>query len=734
MSDFRDPELDDLMQGDPELLRIARMLASSKSPQAPLDDAFRARLRRQLMDQAWDTVEGKRPWWSGFMAPQRVAWVGAAAVLVIAATVVYTVTQPVAPSTTTFLQISSPLADQQDVASVQAIPVKFNVPMDHPSTEAAVQVTPATAVAFSWSGDQLLYVTPKSGDLAPNTQYQVTIGPGAKAQNGTANSKPQTLTFVTASTPTPSPSASPTPSPSTPATTLTGERQLTTDYPTSDVNYPVAWSADSRTVYFVGPSPRGLESVSLSDGSKNTIVPDGVSIPTASPVFNRLAYVRNGEIEILDLATGRTAQIATSVAPTALAWVRQQLYWGSALGIFRAGVGEQTRVLTLPDPNDSVVSIAPDGNHALLANGQALAILDLSTQATSNVGQAGDSFVAWSPDGTRLVLQSGIYDSTGHQVSGIPPGDVSWSRSNEILIGSDTGIFEQAADGSGYTELEQGTFRSPAWAPDGSTFVFVRGSSLWVATAPSAGKPSSGHELALQVVSDFMQARLKGQDQRAASFLDAKGQAAYATGSPALIPQGSPGLRRWYRVMSEVNPVDQSVRVVVRLIFASGGVERSSTEETLTLVRAQATDPYLIDNATAGPQLQFGKGPQVIFVKLSPAKVAVLFDSDLLPTSVGSVTLQDDQGKPVAAKVDYSDRIVTLSNLQLVPGAHYRLVVLPGLQDVGNHNVAAEYDVDFVGPSASDPIAAQQVQFPGGPAGRPTSGPFRTPSASAPPA
>jgi len=300
--------------------------------------------------------------------------------------------------------------------------------------------------------------------------------------------------------------------------------------------------------------------------------------------------------------------------------------------------------MALPDPNDSVVSIAPDGNHALLANGQALAMLDLSTQATSNAGQAGDSFLVWSPDGTRLVLQSGIYDTTGHQVSGIPPGDVSWSRSNEILIGSDTGIFEQAPDGSGYTELQQGTFRSPSWAPDASTFVFVRGSSLWVATAPSAGKPSSGHELALLVVRQFMQARLDGQAQRAASFLDGRAQAAYATGSPALIPQGSPRLKRSYVVMSEVNPADQSVRVVVRLVFASGGVERTSSEETLTLVRAQETDPYLIDNVTAGPQLQFGKGPQVIFVRLSPAKVSVTFDSDLQPTSVCSVTLPTDVG------------------------------------------------------------------------------------------
>jgi hypothetical protein len=234
-----------------------------------------------------------------------------------------------------------------------------------------------------------------------------------------------------------------------------------------------------------------------------------------------------------------------------------------------------------------------------------------------------------------------------------------------------------------------------------------------VATAPEAVQPPSGHEVALQVVSQFMEARRAGQIQRAQSFLDANGQAAYAGNSPALIPQGSPAFKRSYVVMSEVNPTDDSVRVVVRLVFATGGVELRSTEETLTLVRAQATDPYLIHNATAGPQLEFGNGPQVHSVKLAPATVSVTFDSDLLPTSVGNVTLQTDQGQPVAASVAYSDRTVTFSNLQLIPGTHYRLVVMPGLQDFRSHNVPAEYDLDFVGPSPSDSAAAaQQAESP----------------------
>ncbi len=119
----------------------------------------------------------------------------------------------------------------------------------------------------------------------------------------------------------------------------------------------------------------------------------------------------------------------------------------------------------------------------------------------------------------------------------------------------------------------------------------------------------------------------------------------------------------------------------------------------ISLVRAEATDPYVIYSATVGAQLQFGKGPQVVAVTITPTTLAVTFDSDLQAPSITNVTLQDDQGQPVLGTVNYEDRTVTFTNLQLTPGAHYRLVVLPGIQDVANHNAAAEYDLELVGPA-----------------------------------
>src|SRR5690348_8428030 len=109
MSEHFDPEIEDTLQRDPELMRIARMLGSAKSPDPPLDDAFRGNLRRQLMDQAWDSVEDRRAWWRGFFAPQRLAWGSAAAVFLIAASVVfYTASQPPSPNTQT-IEVASNL-------------------------------------------------------------------------------------------------------------------------------------------------------------------------------------------------------------------------------------------------------------------------------------------------------------------------------------------------------------------------------------------------------------------------------------------------------------------------------------------------------------------------------------------------------------------------------------------------------------------------------------------------
>jgi hypothetical protein len=49
----------------------------------------------------------------------------------------------------------------------------------------------------------------------------------------------------------------------------------------------------------------------------------------------------------------------------------------------------------------------------------------------------------------------------------------------------------------------------------------------------------------------------------------------------------------------------------------------------------------------------------------------------------------------------YSDGAVALSGLRLTPGAHYRLVGLPAVADVGGRHTASEYDLDLIGPASA---------------------------------
>jgi hypothetical protein len=241
MSMQHDPELDDVLQ-DQELMHLADLLREGRMSDPPLDDAFRSALRRQLMNRAWGMGGGGVPWWQNAFGPAPLAWAGAAAgVVLIAAVVIYNATNP---STGGFqVEVTSPIQGQPAVRLGQPILVNFNQPMDHASTEAAVQITPATTVAYSWDANTLA-VLPTSNGLAPNTQYQVTIGPGAKTASGQLLSAPKTITFVTQPPPSPSPAPSPSPSP-TPRDVLTGQHLLA-NVQGGITN--VVWSPDSSTV------------------------------------------------------------------------------------------------------------------------------------------------------------------------------------------------------------------------------------------------------------------------------------------------------------------------------------------------------------------------------------------------------------------------------------------------------------------------------------------------------
>ena len=721
MSMNHDPDLDDILQ-DAELIRLARLMSATRRAEPPLDEAFRSDLRRKLMQRAWGMDEQRAPWWQRLTGPPALAWAGAAlGVLLIGSVVVFTANQRPGVNQ---LTVTSPIADSHAVQLGQPILVSFNQPMNHPSTEKAVQITPATYVAFSWS-DNTLAVHPTGGTLAPNTQYRVTIGPGATTAKGQPLSTPKTITFVT------QPSAPPPPSPTptiqaTPTSHLGGDHRLAAK--PSGAFYTPQWSADSTIVYFVGDNG-ALASVSAAGGDVKVIVPDGVSLPAIAPAGDRLAYLRGGKIEMLTLAGGSTSDLAEAPQVTALSWAKDQILWATNEGIFTGGADGQSQLASIPQ-NATVVSIAPDGGHAVYQEGQSLHVLDLATSRSRGLGGAA-AFLGWSPDGSRMLYagnqETVVADAQGQKIASILSGDVSWSSKDEILIGDDTDLYAVRPDGYGRTLLNSGTYRNPVWAPDGVTFTYVRGGAIWSATTAPLPLEPPALDQAASVVSQFMNARIAKHGDQAQAFLDNKGKQAYSSSGLPLVITGDATFTRDYVVVQQMTDLQaQTARFVVRLVLSKGSLDVSEFEETLTLKRDDASQPFLIDQAGANSTRDLGKGAEVVSADVATGSMKVVFDSDLVADTVADgVVVLDANGKRVGSPSTYANRTVVITGLDLAPGASYKLVVLTSVQDVSGRNVAAEYDLNVVGPAqASSPTAPSPEPSP-----EPTPSPSPSPSA-----
>lgn len=707
MKPFEDPELDDVLE-DKELQRLASLLSSAKAPEPPLDDAFRTGLRRQLLTEAWTMAEGggDRLWRRAF-APPGIAWAGAAAGLIIIASVVLFATTQ-APGGLTQVVVGSPMDGSKSVALQQPILVSFNQPMDHQTTEAAVQISPATNVAFSWhSRDSTLEVLPTSGNLAPNTQYQVTIGPGAKTASGQPLSAPQKITFVTQPPPTPTatPPARPTPTPSNPL----NEKQLVSLGGVSTV--PVQWSSDSSTVYYIDASG-ALKVVPAKGGDATAVVPDGVRTMAMAPAGDRLAFVRAGRIDVLTFASGKTSELAVTPAPLLLGWAKDKLVWAAADGVYTQGPNGPSRLASLPTAGAvTLLSIAPDAAHVAYQQDQKLLVLDVSTSKGIALGQAGARFLGWSPGGSYVLYSSAdaivVADMQGASVSRLgADGDPSWSSQDAVLVGTDTSVYQVRPDGTAANTLSSGTYRFPLWAPNGTSFVFFRGNALYVATAPPLPPQPTPLDDATPIVNSFMQARLKAQSEQAATYLDDSGKLAYGSGGLGLTISGDPQFSRFYILTQEtISLQPDTTRFVVRLVLGHGKIDVSDYEETLTLVREATSKKFLIHQATGSARHDLGKGAAVVSVSITADTIKVTFDSDLTPGTVqDGVYLTDSKGEKVEATATYTDRIVTLSGLELKPAGKYRLVVLTSVRDVQGRNVASEYGLDLLGPAPKNRV------------------------------
>ena len=90
---------------------------------------------------------------------------------------------------------STPGDGDQAVAEAAAIQIAFNLSMNQPTVEAAFEISGGVEGTFSWAGNTLTF-TP-SADLAPDSDYVVTIGTGAESAYGDPLGEPHISAFTT---------------------------------------------------------------------------------------------------------------------------------------------------------------------------------------------------------------------------------------------------------------------------------------------------------------------------------------------------------------------------------------------------------------------------------------------------------------------------------------------------------------------------------------------------------
>jgi hypothetical protein len=701
VSEPRDLELDELFD-DPELRQTAYFLKAAQTPEPPFDPAFRMTLRRELMQQAWAMNEAKRPWWRTLVAPPAMAWAGAAAaavVVALAATLFYT--GPVTPTTPP--SANSPLDNATNVAVVQPIPVAFNQAMDHQSVEQAVTIEPATQVTFAWQGNTLL-VQPASGNLAPNTQYVVHVGSGARTADARPIEKPQTISFVTQTPPTPRPSPVPTPAVSPPPPAIVaGSLATLTAAPTWS-----AWSPDGSTVFALA----GGQLVAVATASQKTsvLVPDGVKVAALAPDGGHVAYVRNGHVATVASDGSGQTDVAAADA-LAVGWQQSGLVYVTGKDVSTP----RTKLASLPEA-PTAAWFSPAGARLLYAAAGAIHVLDLHNGQDAAAKASGPP-IAWAPDGRRAVWSAGGALLAGDPASGNPttlatlanvsiPADaavsVTWSTGDDILIAGGAGIWTVRPDGSSLRRLMDGDYSLVNWAPDARHISFTRGTALWSGQVNGSSPPVqvAPCESANGVLDEFMAARARGDADAAQALLDDNGRKAYADANPPLVWKGEPRLHRYYTVLAQ--PAGSGCRYVVRLVLSQGKLDVNDFDEVLSF-QPDSQGKQRVHDSSATPARQPGKGPEVVLVELVDAThVRVSFDSDLDPAVAGAVEVRGPGG-PVKMQGAYSDRVVTLTlAAPLDPSATYHLVVpARSVRDVGGRPPQVDYTLDFSGPPSA---------------------------------
>ena len=694
-----DPDLDEVFDDDPSLRQFAQVLRSVPRPVVEPDPAFRANLRRRLMQEAYAAQERPdAPWYRRLSAPPRLAWSSATvAALLIAFLVVVMVSQHVGRELRQRHQPTQPLAlgrgGPADPASFQP------AHRARPATQQAIAIQPATQVSYHWASATTVVIKPVNGSLAPSTLYDVTVGPSARTQTGTTLQKVEHVTFVTGTQQQTPPPTSPTPTPTPSNISLADPYQLG---PIGQ--QPAVWSADGSQVYVISPSGV-LHAYPVAGGSGQTIA-SGVGLVAAGP--NGPAYTTGGSIVY-------GGQTVNGVSAQAIGFDAT----GDLLYLSGQSVYEGGRVIATLSEAPTEASFAPSGAGLAYLASDGLHILNFASARDQVVGVAS-LLGGWSPDGVRYAYP------TANGVTAVGPEGISSlvsaqgvtglssSESGQLLYAGPQGLYLEAGNGGTPSQLSASSITSPQWSPASDvTLAYTENGSAWVAQISSDhARPETQEAL----VQQFMTDREAGNGSAAEGLLDSSAKADFANGV-TLVYGGATSFSR-YQIL-----LDQPGRMVVRLVVDQGSNEYA-VDEVLGVV--SNNNQLWIDSASDMPFRQLGRGPEIVSVQVSATTVRVVFDSDLDPSTVSGLTIQ---GLSTTASYDPASRTVTLVFGQTPqPGGSYVLQMSSSLHDISGRS-AVPYTLTFLGPAGGVTPSPSPTPAPT-PAPTPSPSPTPTPSPS----
>jgi hypothetical protein len=748
MGGWFDPELEDLFQGEPELLETAQKVRAAR-PRVEPDPRFQKRLRAQLVAEAsrGAGARGVRRWWR--LGPAHFAWGGAfVGAALITATVLTFVSNRPAQTVTGFSQLTA----QHEVSPNQVITVAFNQAMNEQAVEAGVHIQPAVKVSYSWK-DNSLVISP-AYHLAANTPYVVTIAQTAiRSLSGASATAPINIVFGTAPTPTPAPVAPPSLNP-----VVLGVNSAAGS---------LLFAPDGSVVSTAGVLPASVTTSPSPSPSLATATPSASATPTPEGVITQAPEVPGAMVDYP--ATGAPTQIglqasAAAFSPngrylatavddgnggsrifasqsngqqssrlvdsatpvTDLIWVSNDtIVYTDGTSIFSVDLSRAKQTLyTLASASGSVAGLVPGGTYAyvLPADGTSGSLFDWSTGATQTL-QGATTDVALSGDGKTVAWIDGssspsrlLTETVGGQAAPtmltVPdptatPSDVTLDQNGKeaaYLSTSTAGVTSlvvaQIPSGTALAIASPSDASQLTLSPGGDQIAFVSnatsGASIEEAPVPGSGAAHTGLQIpadANATLQQFVQAQVGQNGQPDLDTL-----AALSTAGADAASNTPQNLSRAYIINTYVQP-DGSIAASIELIVDPNAAHTTARVASESILLApQAAGGYLVSSATTTQLRDESAGPHVVGVNSTTTgnvtTLQVSFDSDLDATTVaGAISVVSQSGSTVPSTAVYNaDTRTATVTIASAPSGPLTLDIATSLADFDGVTLAQSFD------------------------------------------